>query len=189
MPENVWDKLPNERDAAFSKFRYFRDLPPEKRSFEVVAKKFKCKVRGLQQLAQRWDWRERVAAWDRVVDASRQEAFIAEAVEVSKRQAQTAAKMQIALEYPIRELLKKVEAGKRLRICEGDLLKLAVRIPAAMKAAVEIERLALGLNTDKVTVQDTETEIEDRIAQQIAEQPEVAAVLSAALCKVESGSS
>lgn len=63
-----WERQPGEDDNAFFQFTVYRDLPPPERTFKATAEIVKRWMSSVQDLGNRYRWRERVEAWDDYVD-------------------------------------------------------------------------------------------------------------------------
>jgi hypothetical protein len=60
----VWDRGAEEPTKDYVAFRIYRDLPVLQRKLTTVAERADISERQARILANRWDWRDRVAAWD-----------------------------------------------------------------------------------------------------------------------------
>ena len=123
----------------------FRDMP--ERSYPKVA-------RALAQattLSKRWasedGWQERVRAWDAEVDQRRREEFAAAAVDASREQAETAARIRLGVDAFARTFLDELAQYREREDPVADLSpsqKLA-KLGAAARAlqhVQQVERLA-----------------------------------------------
>ena len=60
--KNAWERLENETDAAFSAFKIYLEL--DERSYKKVAEKLKKSTTLIYRWADKFDWKNRVIAWD-----------------------------------------------------------------------------------------------------------------------------
>lgn len=105
-----------------------------------------------------WRWVERVKAWDAHLDRTRRAATESEVAKMAKRHADQAADFQGALTQPVKELLARVDRdpGVLKELPLDDLLALVARSSSAYKSAVDVERLARGLETDRAALDVTD---------------------------------
>lgn len=122
----IWDRQEGETAKAYAAFCAYRDYGID-RSIQKVVNKYIENAWSMPLLL-RWsakhNWVKRCAAFDSYMDKERQKEYLAQTLEISRRQAQSARCIQdIALERlssldPItltnQELLRYLEAGMRL---------------------------------------------------------------------------
>lgn len=157
----LWDKQPGETAPQWEAFQVFRDLGVLRQRSEVQTRTGRS-----QAVIHKWsaanNWRARVEAWDRHQDEARQKQKIAEALEAERRHALLG-----------KALLAKV--GRLLADLDPDEIPRS-SLPAYLKAAVDIERLSLGLDTSRTTstvnVKEEEAD-QDAIREVLKEDPDL----------------
>lgn len=148
-----WERIPGESDASWEGFVLYKAIDPRERTLVAVAQQQGKHINTVGKLARKYHWAVRVRAWDRHVamnaDAAEQEALVAEAREIRKKQLNV-----------VKQQLTAAQAGKAqaLRIIANiqsapkeEAHKYARELDFAMRAldkAVALERLAVGLPTD-----------------------------------------
>jgi hypothetical protein len=122
----IWERQEGETTKAYAAFCAYRDYGID-RSIQKVVNKYIENAWSMPLLL-RWsakhNWVKRCAAFDSYMDKERQKEFLAQTLEISRRQAQSARRIQgIALERlssldPItltnQELLRYLEIGMKL---------------------------------------------------------------------------
>lgn len=164
-PEPSWSE--DRREA----FLIYRDMPYTsegetygKRSIERLSKQLghAGAVRQYEQWSRDGDWGARCRAWDKKVDDERQEAYLAETRRASARHAKYASKIQRAAMESVDALLKRferaVEEGvdpfTKEDIKLRDLQAMLIATARVMPGIMQMERLARGLSTHNVAVDD-----------------------------------
>ena len=155
----AWDRQPGETAPQWEAFQVFRDLGLNRQRSEVQRRTGRTKA-----LVYKWSasnqWQARAEAYDRHLDEVRQKERIAEALDAERRHAILG-----------KALLAKV--GQLLSSLEPDEIPRS-SLPAYLKAAVEIERLSLGLDTARtsstVSVKEEESD-RDAIREVLEEEP------------------
>jgi len=64
-----WLRMEGESAKAYSHFQVYLRFGPNNRSFGKTAEEVRCSQRNIERIASRWNWAERVDAWDRHEDA------------------------------------------------------------------------------------------------------------------------
>lgn len=181
-PAPPWDQpTEGETPRAFSAFTVYRDLGPD-RSLARAAEAFyrgrtAAKVRQLETWSSRHRWRDRVAAYDRWLDAQLVARRREEHLAMAERHASTA---RSTLDLVAGQLvaLVKLEEKRLAAIEEADpadldpaLLKPVVpatSLARLLDVGVRVERLSAGLATDLVGEADVE-ELTDEELERILE--------------------
>lgn len=142
---NQWDRRPKETPAAWLAFQAYRDLGP-KRSLADARAKTGARP-GAGRRWERWssqhNWVTRCAAYDARLDGAKQAAAITEAEAIGRRHAQLGRLAQGVAAKGLEAIDKNPE---RLKGSEAAAL---------LKAGVDIERIAEGLNTASVRHEGT----------------------------------
>jgi hypothetical protein len=135
-----WERQPGEPEAAWGSFVAYRDLGPLKRSLAEVGRLLGGKSRqNFDRMSARWQWVERVRAWDAEQDRVRRETHLEELRDMTKRHAQLSMLAQTAGFTTINRLLKLDRA--RTMLAEG---KGALAVAVELKLAPsEVERLGV----------------------------------------------
>lgn len=142
---SAWERQPAEKDHHWAAFLVYRDAL-EDRSLRKT-----CAATGkwLNQIA-RWNegyrWRQRVLAYDRHLDEERVRAARKRIHEMADRHAGLALAGLAAMQAPVAEFVKRLNA-KTLdltKIPDAELLRLLRSSASAIKDLVEVERVARG---------------------------------------------
>lgn len=159
----VWLKRANEHPRAYAAFKVYRDMGPERSIKKVVRSHGKAKA-TLETWSRRHGWQERVAAWDADQEEKRRkaedEALKQEAAvwairqrEVRQRDwddAQTLrSKVRDMLNFPLTTRVVRQD-GQEIHIHPAKFtLNNCARM---LDIASKLERLATGLNTEKLEI-------------------------------------
>jgi uncharacterized heparinase superfamily protein len=104
-----WEADPSWHPARRRAFECYRDMGAERSTAKVARALGKSKT-----LMDRWPgqdgWPERAGAWDAELDARRREEFAAATVEVSRGQAETAARIRLGVDGFARSFLDELAA-------------------------------------------------------------------------------
>jgi hypothetical protein len=141
------ERLPGESNAAFSAFVIYRDLGAQ-RSLDAASTRYHARNRlnttppqdgtrknkkcsgQIRTWADRWNWRERAAAWDAEQDRQARQAMLQEIVDMRKRHAQEAMMLQKAA-------MQRLQALDPQTLTQSHLLAYFVE-------ATKLERLSRG---------------------------------------------
>jgi len=176
-----WERQPNESPEAFHAFTLYRDGGP-KRSLDGVSRALRGEGQPsallllggkpasgapnerrrsgrVSQWSRDWDWVERAAAWDSVVDTRVRERQLDDIERMARRQAQHAELMMSVLMRPVVELAQALQDPNRAVALAtapiGDLYEMALDAAAKLPRVQEAERLARGVRVldakDKTT--------------------------------------
>lgn len=127
-----WEQQPNETGPAWAAFVAYRDLGPS-RTLEAAAKTLRKHSTTLSEYGRKYEWEPRVRAWDAEVDRARRTAYLEMQVKM------------VGKHLRVAECIRKL-AMQAIRSCEPQRLLQRPRDALAyLRAAVEIERSALGL--------------------------------------------
>lgn len=176
--EAPWERQPKENPRAFHAFTHYRDLGYA-RSLDKAYRAHrtgcdKTPIDSKTRATKQWNewnrdnqWQWRIDQWDRHQDKELRDSNAKELREVLQRHAKVSQATLTALSVPTRailEVLQKTSALESLVALAQDnpreLLKLigyATRAAQSMPGVVTVERLALGLNSEQVGVQEVET--------------------------------
>jgi hypothetical protein len=150
-----WERQTNEPGRAYAAFRVLRDTAPSQRRLEAVAAEAHVSSRSVRYWASKWDWWDRVEAWDdecyRVDDQERLDAI--RTMHANHRRAGRALLMKAlasfngveATEIPLPVAARLLDLGARL---ERSTLIVSVRELQGAEAEVEDswDRLAAELS-------------------------------------------
>lgn len=154
----LFERQPNESSKAFEAFRLYRDMGPE-RSAEAVAKKLGKSRKGLDRWSSRFSWVDRARAWDDFLDAKQRAAeakkLEGEAAKWAARKAEHQNKLwerKVKLEEKLHAMLQFPLA--ETRTADGRTIVKPTRwtfgeAARLTEAITKLERLAMGLPTDK----------------------------------------
>jgi len=188
IPEPIppWEQQAGETSWAFHAFTHFRDQKVHSCLNAYKTHKAECMGMPVGHLtdapkhwrlwSSQWDWVERARAWDAELDRLVRERLVSAQVEARERHARFAQAMLTVLSLPVKaaleaardpNLVPTMTAAATTAAGAKDLIAQVARIAAAVPAVVNMERLALGLTTESVHVEDTRDEgisFADRIA-------------------------
>jgi len=143
---NPWNRRPTESDEAWLAFIHYRDLSLNERTVTNAVKAAGRKPAN-RRLFERWsskhDWPTRAGAWDAHLDERRQRAMEETAEAIGRRQALLGRRLQEAA----MKHLPSVGTGEHPPT-GADVARLA-------KVGVELERLGVGLPTERTAVEGT----------------------------------
>ena len=137
----LWDRQTGESSKAFAAFTVYRNLGPT-RSVAKVSQilpetgKQSVSLRWLEEWSSRYAWRRRAMAWDDFVEAAAQRAELDAIVEMRRRHARNAQKIQ-------EKALEKLEGLDLDEMSARDVLRYLVQ-------GSQMERLSLGEPTEIV---------------------------------------
>lgn len=137
LDRDPWDQQPEEGSKPFSAFRRYLEQGPEERSIRRVAEELEKSETLIGRWAAKWDWVERVSAWDRHMLDVMREATETEISEMAQRHA----RMAVAFQNKIVERLQ--------TISPEDLTP--AQLVQWFEAATKIERQAKGMPDISVT--------------------------------------
>ena len=142
-----WARQPGELEKAWRAFRTFRDAPtPGGRELPTLSRTLKTSLTQVETWVSRWSWRFRVEAYDRHMDAAKVSAASAEHSEMGKRQAAAAAVAQNILQAPMKEALRRIQAGTMSLddLSSRDLLQIIRTSAMPFRHFAAIEQAARG---------------------------------------------
>jgi len=175
-PLEPWEPEPGWHPARRHAFLTFRDMP--ERSYPKVARELAKSTTLIKRWAAEDGWQARVRAWDAELDMRRREEFAASAVDASREQAETAARIRLGIDTFARSFLGELaDYRERGEDPFADLTpsqKLA-KLGAAARAlqhAQRVERLARGLSTENVGGRFGEAPIPPEIERKTVEELE-----------------
>jgi hypothetical protein len=168
-----WERQPGESSKQYHAFVHYRDLSARAIGRAWVQHKMQCEhvpvpVRRSSSRwdawASQWGWVERAARWDLEIDRVHREKSMQALLEARERHARLAQATLTVLTMPIRAALEAAKDPAILRrLTEhaktgpgGTIQLLAVisRMAQVIPHMVTVERLALGMTTEIVEVED-----------------------------------
>jgi hypothetical protein len=188
MPEapDPWERQPGETTTQWHAFTHFRDMPVHSCLEAYRQHRQHCmhlSTDHLYEAPKHWRvwssqmaWMDRAQAWDSEVDRQVRERLIKAQIEARERHARLAQAMLTVLSLPVKAALEAArdpEMVQRLVVSAGtvagakELVQQVARISSVVPGVVTMERLALGLTTDNVHVDDRDDDgisFADRIA-------------------------
>lgn len=170
-----WERHKQDTEEEWQAFIFYRDSG-EKRSFRLTAEHFKIWHNTVFRWNIRYRWKERVLAYERHLDAQRQEVHKKEVVAMAKRHASVASSAIGILSEPLKEAVRRINQGLWTleKISDVELLRLIRANASVLKDLVEIERVAMGA-PGTVTAQiagTASTTLADRIMRSFSEATE-----------------
>lgn len=200
-PPRPWDRQPGEPSFAFHAFTHFRDHGPGRTLYKAhVTHVTICQQQPYTRVRLRapsrwgdmsikWGWVERAERWDREQDRLAQEKISKDQVDARVRHARLAQATLQALSVPARATLESLQSPDTMaklvaqaQASPRAFLKLVELVSWASKSVpgvVGVERLALGMTTDKVQV-----EAVDRRGMEIPNDPEARDLAMALLARL-----
>lgn len=199
----AWERQPGEGPKMFHAFCHYRDLGAI-RSVDKAWRQHKQLCEHAQPTGNKradrawhfwgtnWGWVERSAMWDREQDRAARAKILKDQVDARARHARMAQAFQQVLTVPVKAVLDAIQQNPQVMVQlvqdaqngSKGLIKLIDLASWASKSApglVAVERLALGLTTDLVEIEDKR---EDDIGIRIASDPEATELAIALLNKV-----
>jgi hypothetical protein len=168
-PSHPWARQPGESAKAYAAFLQYRDLPPkhhdpyEQRSLANLARKLEVSITALQGWSADFGWVRRAAAWDVAVAQERDRAHFAAIGDMSRRQAEQAARTNQALSAVTEALVRRLATDADGTIAElgkmplAKLVALVADVQHSVVKVASMERLARGADTARVSIQDSDS--------------------------------
>jgi hypothetical protein len=152
--EKLWDRRPGESAKAYRAFTLYRDKQAD-RTFEFVARELRCSGTNIRRFAKRWDWANRVRAYDIYVDRIELDALSRDRLAMKKRMARHGIDMQAAAAEGLYELQRLIKRKRRpLRLTASDVAKLA-------EVGSKLERYARGEDDEAYGVFEIRVHVDD----------------------------
>lgn len=150
-----WERQPDESAEAFEAWVLYRDGQPDA-TIRSVAEQLDKSRQLVGRWSSDWDWQRRLRAWQAEEDRARREGRLKAIEERSERQARIAqAGLEALAAVPAEVLRRLKEDPQWLRGLERwDLLRMLGVSTRAMPQLVRAERLALGLSTEALSIDD-----------------------------------
>lgn len=142
-----WGKQPRESVKAFEAFELYLKLGAE-RSIKKVARKLGKSEALISRWSAGWGWVDRVAEWDTEQAKERLRIHEAELLEMTKRHIKIARGLQAQVLAKLNTLLD--QQGRPT----GDIH--TSQIAQIAEVAARLERLSMGLHSEKVAIGDSE---------------------------------
>jgi hypothetical protein len=165
-----FDRQPGESAKAYNAFTLFRDLAPSQRSIRHawLSRPGASQGPGSRSISRwrhwsaRWGWLDRAAVWDADVDAKKREKWLSSQLAACERHQRAAAgAMQVCL-AAVRASLNRLADPHYLAALETLspvlLLREARASAQILPQLAAMERLALGLTTATIEVDDRRTD-------------------------------
>jgi hypothetical protein len=199
----AWDRQLGESSRAFHAFCHYRDLGAGRsidkawRSHKTIcdhvpiADRRRAPARWRTRAAH-WGWTSRAEAWDAELDRQTREKLAKQQLEARERHQRLAQGTLTTLSAPVSALLQALQDPRvmqalttRISSSPDSLLAmigLIAQCAQAMPAIVSMERLALGLTTELLTID--ENPVRDHAGMRIAEDPEATELAIALLDRI-----
>lgn len=175
MPEGPapWERQHGETVRSYHAFCHFRDLKIRSASVAYRAHKRDCDKAPVPDRtvaphhwrvwSSQWGWVERAALWDAEIDRQHREKVVQQQLEARERHARLAQATLTMMSMPVKAGLEAsrdpafmknmIDAAQQAGGAR-ELLMLIARMAHEMPIVVTMERLALGLTTESVEVED-----------------------------------
>lgn len=158
--------LPNETAKAYAAFQVYRDMDPRERSILKVPAAFYGQdgpdapdnSRIIERWAAKYKWTARAHEWDREQAAIKLSKHLDAIGTMAERHAAQGQALLTALMQPSLELLRRLQRNPETfreqlgRYDAGDIIKMIAMTAPFVQAAVNIERLARGMTTENIQV-------------------------------------
>ncbi len=139
-----WERQTGEGARAFAAFQSYRDQPSNGRSLRRLAIDLGRTLRPLAEWSTRWQWRERVAAWDAEQDRVLRAAFVTERRRLARRLAASGALMQAKGLAKIRSFVDRVDVnGEAVALRPGESYIDQLSLASAVRMIVVGSRLEM----------------------------------------------
>lgn len=149
MPENIWDRLPDETERAWAGFLLFRDAGVGRTLRAVARELHRGHGSCVDDWASKYRWWERAKAYDRHLDQVTQREAAKARRDMVRRHATLANNALSALQAPVDELQRRLESpefGKELaKMPTRELFALIQKSATAIKDLVGVERTSRGV--------------------------------------------
>ena len=194
-----WERQRGEPSRAYHGFCHYRDLSARAIGRAWVEHKLRCEhvpvpVRRSSSRwdawASRWGWVDRAAGWDAEIDRQHREKSLQAQLEARERHARLAQATLTVLTMPVRAALEAAKDPVVIqRLTEHakagpsgaiQLLATISRMAQVIPSMVTVERLALGMTTQSVEVEDSR-DVDASFADRIAQDPEATSLAIALL--------
>ncbi len=194
-----WERQHHEPSRAYHGFCHYRDLSARAIGRAWVQHKMQCEhvpvpVRRSSSRwdawASQWGWVDRAARWDAEIDRQHREKSLQAQLEARERHARLAQATLAVLTLPVRAALEAAKDPAVLqRLTEHartgsggaiQLLSTISRMAQVIPSMVTVERLALGMTTQSVEVEDSR-DVDASFADRIAQDPEATSLAIALL--------
>ena len=143
----IYDRQTKEGDKPWKAFTFYRDLGAVRtirgasdlyrEEFGLKTSKHESTQRVLQTWSSRWKWKERVHEWERFLDQKKRQKAITLVEQMKDRHIKLGNSLQVLGAQELQKWILKVQAGKKVQISVGDLLR-------SIEAGVKLERLSRG---------------------------------------------
>lgn len=156
-------RRPDESAVAFEAFRTYLEMGPS-RSLSKVGRALGKSKTLMDRWSARHEWKERVREFEADALAPADAELKSQIAERSRRQAEIAQLHQEALALPSREVLRRLRDNPEMlrNMPLATVMNLAASAARAHARVVHVERLALGISTDNVNLNDDRTAADQR---------------------------
>lgn len=169
-----WERQHGETARSYHAFCHFRDLKIRSASVAYRTHKRECEKAPVPEhtlaphhwriWSSQWGWVERSTLWDAEIDRQHREKVVQAQLEARDRHARLAQATLTVLSLPVKAALeaardpalvqKMIDAAGQGPAGSYQLLSTIARMAAVMPSVVTMERLALGLTTESVEVEN-----------------------------------
>jgi len=164
----IWLQLDNETERAYWDFEVYCDMGPG-RSIRKAGKRLAKNPKSLGRLSKKYHWRERVRAFDDYVARRKAEAVVSDAVEMHRKDVETATLIKNVARALLSELEWRLYNTDFLNygsLSTSDLLKLAPTCVKIYKEGTDMGRVARGFegtgSEDRLTTIDVKSLLSNR---------------------------
>ncbi|KPJ51536.1 MAG: hypothetical protein AMJ38_00215 [Dehalococcoidia bacterium DG_22] len=134
------DPQPGEPGTSFAGFVLYREMPPANRSLREVGRRLGRSESLIERYSSRWNWVERVRAWDKDQSRRSSQAQAKAAVDWVDRHAEEGRKLQIFAMAALSKYIDRDPEGRIIGVRNIPLRDALVM----MKLGSQIERAAAG---------------------------------------------
>lgn len=148
-----WERQPGEPDRAWAAFQIFRDAGEDRQIGLALGGR---DPKQGSRWAYQWQWRQRVEAYDRHLDAIRVRGKRREVERMVERHASLANGALGALQQPVAEVIRRIQdkSFSAAKMSDKELLQFIRQSAAAIKELVAVERVSRGVPSDATVTGD-----------------------------------
>jgi len=154
----IWERQSKETSKAYEVFCIYRDLGLERSCLKVARESTKSES-YIKRLSSKYDWVNRVRAFDDYIEARVRDSNETEIIEMRSRHAKQSQDLQDALALPLQVLNRKLENDPDLNELDklkiNELIGLLTQSAKCLKQLTEIEREAMGVPSSSSKIEVT----------------------------------
>ena len=149
-----WERRKGESEKAYEAFAVYRDLG-EKRTFTAVAEELHKSCTLIRRWKERWDWQERVRAYDNDLESQARAQAIKDRKDMTNRHIQIAMQLQKKALAALKELSVEDMSPKDIK----EYIKMATDLERLNREPTEDEKDGVVYQMEIEDMDDIEREI------------------------------